>query len=986
MPQKTLESGQREANTIRFMLEDELRKLRGQLEVQSKQLQEFQNQKAASLGTIIKEILDASLDELVRMKTTLKEDEESQINFRKEISLQYRVQSRHIEHLQSEELAQVLFEHRKRLSQKLELEVTEDDIQQWGMEEGQEPEDDEENVSPPPGLALEHGFDTPVSAQLSENASSPTSPRQMILSSVEPLDQPIDLTDEEFWDNISDKEMSVRFAEFRQEALRQIDELRTAVSQASPNEELMQKQRDDKRKWKEERSTLLDHIQQLQKLQDEAESDANEAMKQLEEVAAQLDEVQRSKAEGIDDAARHSLIDENLNETRDNVSSREQGTSPDLPVNPSKKSVVHLVEEKRAAMMKRKENTHALYTSTSKTSSAEDSAKFFQLYKSVLEFKKHIADLLSSHPSSQQKLLHVQDPDITETESMLHGMESTLASVELAIKTLLGSLNDNTAPTITFHSPSNDGNEVDDLRNSIAELQSEMQSMRLEYDRRAQQDSEIIQQLHHSLANGKQDNIPNNMKITTNTPSAPAPISADHLLTLNRGHRTHAADPSVTMMFTRLDSQHNTKTLLNSTKTGRINQETLDSLVLTMEGYNEIASTRLQQLVQKIVHHTKMKEIEVNVRNSNLVTSEVFEILEKMEDLQRRRAQHWSRQMDELSTKRRKLGLLLQDAMQRLEKITGVFLIKPILSYDGKSKSRKYSGKISTKFNKYQVEAMAAKELSRRLEYGDIAARMNSPRYNPLPSRDVPWTAQSMPMTAKQTERDGLTISGLTRVNPPSMWNLGASLPQSVPITKNEKWSSSNLVMPSSVPRLVELDAGRFLHEINPVHTLTATQGNSPRGIPGPSRLYNGVPRSRGNFPKAAISKVNSGRRSKVIIRSPTVETVKSESSAEDYQSTAPPTTPASQIQLRRGSTTTPPGSDRGSLETPNLPRPLPPIQVPSRSQGSTRSSLTNSPLKDFRSPSPVKSPNTGRTSPTARDKSNLSLLEDDVEESNALP
>lgn len=46
-----------------------------------------------------------------------------------------------------------------------------------------------------------------------------------------------------------------------------------------------------------------------------------------------------------------------------------------------------------------------------------------------------------------------------------------------------------------------------------------------------------------------------------------------------------------------------------------------------MEGYNEIANTRFHQLVSKIVHHTKMKEIEVNVRNSNLVTSEVFQIL-----------------------------------------------------------------------------------------------------------------------------------------------------------------------------------------------------------------------------------------------------------------------------------------------------------------------------------------------------------------------
>lgn len=105
MSQNNFESERKEANTAIFMLEDELRKLYGQLEVQNTQLKEFQNQKASSLGTIIQEILDASLvscctceilklppvckpdatwqDELVRMKATLTEDEEAQIDFRK---------------------------------------------------------------------------------------------------------------------------------------------------------------------------------------------------------------------------------------------------------------------------------------------------------------------------------------------------------------------------------------------------------------------------------------------------------------------------------------------------------------------------------------------------------------------------------------------------------------------------------------------------------------------------------------------------------------------------------------------------------------------------------------------------------------------------------------------------------------------------------------------------------------------------------------
>jgi len=63
---------------------------------------------------------------------------------------------------------------------------------------------------------------------------------------------------------------------------------------------------------------------------------------------------------------------------------------------------------------------------------------------------------------------------------------------------------------------------------------------------------------------------------------------------------------------------------------------------------------------------------------------------EKMEVLQRRRAQDWSRQMDSLTSERRRLAALLSDALQRLETITGVFLIKPVISYPGNRHLRKY--------------------------------------------------------------------------------------------------------------------------------------------------------------------------------------------------------------------------------------------------------------------------------------------------------
>jgi len=56
-------------------------------------------------------------------------------------------------------------------------------------------------------------------------------------------------------------------------------------------------------------------------------------------------------------------------------------------------------------------------------------------------------------------------------------------------------------------------------------------------------------------------------------------------------------------------------------------QDTLQSVTAAMSAYRSIPSRRIRQLASKLVHHKTMKMIETNVRSSNLLTSEVFNIL-----------------------------------------------------------------------------------------------------------------------------------------------------------------------------------------------------------------------------------------------------------------------------------------------------------------------------------------------------------------------
>ncbi|XP_039268213.2 uncharacterized protein LOC120343157 [Styela clava] len=999
---KNLEEVKRELNNVRFSHEDEIKRAHSMVEKLQTELQELKNEKMMSYATKINDIIEASLTELSKMKEQYSSNEEQQKEFRKEIALQYRVQAKQIEYIQSEEFQHIQYEYRKSLSKLLEIQVSEEDIQQWGKEnednqvidqqdidEGDPEKQDSRNES-----AIDEDMMTPATPLISEKDSSPDSPQ------IQEDQQPLDLTDEEYWDSLQDNQLSAKFAQFREEANKQINELRSLDIQSSNNEELIQKQREERKKWKNEKATLLDHIQQLQKLQEEAEADADEAMRQLEDFASQ----ERGEEEAPDIRRVSSVEDVH----EEGVKNREQATSPEIPKplsSVSIKSVVSMVEEKRAAMMKRKESATRLLTSSSSgknlrtpniqvSTDPEAFENFAKSYKAILQFKQHIIETISRLPGNTNLSKNLDSgvgvviPDENETDEMADSVEKTLQAIESVFRNVVAAasvrdpkLQQREQQLKLQQQQPNFENEHQ--RRKITELESEMEMMKMEFGRRMEHDSNIIQQLQNTIANLKQDNIPSNMQITTNTPSASAPVASDHMLTLSQGNRGQTVDPNMTMMFTRLDSEHNTKTLTKSAKNGKINQSTLDSLVATMDSYNDVAASRLKHIVRKMVHHTKMKEIEMNVRNSNLVTSEVFDVLDKMEDLQRLRAQHWSRTMDDLSMRRKRLGMLLQDAMHRLEKITGVFLIKPLISYKGKTRMRKYSGKISTKFNKYQMEAMAAKQLTnlsakRRHDSNYMKVHTSAPTYNLHSShsvRSVPWTAQQI---SKEMGKDPLTVSSLTRVEPPSMWNMEMSLPQTVPLTKKEKWSPNYSSLPASVPRMMELDVGRYLHEINNIHTYTAPVSplKSPRSLTGTVRTYRGISRTGGTA-GTELSKLSSDRLADPRTAGHHTNTGKAESSADDYQSTAPPTTPASQTQIRRGSSGTAlitPTSEGLPLASPNLPRPLPPISVPIRSRASTRSSLSGSPMKEYFTPSPTKSVPGENTSPVIRSKSDNSL------------
>ena len=73
-----------------------------------------------------------------------------------------------------------------------------------------------------------------------------------------------------------------------------------------------------------------------------------------------------------------------------------------------------------------------------------------------------------------------------------------------------------------------------------------------------------------------------------------------------------------------------------------------------------------------------------NVKKSRSLNENVFNILDKMEELQNQRAKRWADRMDEMGMERLRIANELMETLDMIEQQSGIFLIKPMYSYRGR--------------------------------------------------------------------------------------------------------------------------------------------------------------------------------------------------------------------------------------------------------------------------------------------------------------
>ncbi|CAH1252150.1 Hypp9224 [Branchiostoma lanceolatum] len=630
------------------------------------------------------------------------------------------------------------------------------------------------------------------------------------------------LLEEENWDEVTDEELRHKFADYRQNVRQHIQDLeyqlKIVVTKSNKRVNLMKGQMQDQRnKFEGERQVFQDQVSQAQRLQEEAEKEADEAMMQLEEFINEQERIEMAQADvraqreaqeqQVADAAAATVSQVDLQPLAD-VNTRRSSTasakleSVFLPegaetedreatarasISSRTSQIRAQLEEKRAAMATRRSNAkvsagssfHSDFdvalgdyeggdwadreistqnTASSVRATADHPAvkEYLKTYSSIVDFKNSLAKLMiDKEMMSASQLLNditpVQFDSSQSVQQQLREMKVNIRIVLQEVGTIFqncisSDLEEIKLPQVcvkeaaTSTEDDDSGLETEDYRVSSLmasregpgsrpaptpvraptgvspseeearrQLEEELDKLRFELDTRTKQHEDqlrrntvammemqdVIQQLQRDVNQGAGVKV----DLTSPTVLGPQPSPVKYNVPETPTEQTHP-QPVVesAIMFSRLDSERNAKSLKKAVNSGRLSPDVYEEVVGMMDQYVEIPGKRLRHLAEKYLHHSEMKAVEENVRRSSSLNGDVFKLLEKMETLQNKRAQKWSAQMDHMGDHRVRLANLLMDTLETIEQESGIFLIKPMFAYRGRARLRKYEGKISNNF------------------------------------------------------------------------------------------------------------------------------------------------------------------------------------------------------------------------------------------------------------------------------------------------
>ncbi|XP_072372636.1 uncharacterized protein [Scyliorhinus torazame] len=152
--------------------------------------------------------------------------------------------------------------------------------------------------------------------------------------------------------------------------------------------------------------------------------------------------------------------------------------------------------------------------------------------------------------------------------------------------------------------------------------------------------------------------------------------------------------PDSTLLFTRADATHNTRVLVRGVNNKIISKQNYKNAVQTMKQYIDLQKARFSQLIKQYSQHVTLKEAEKKLKHQVVISKSISEVFKRMEELYIKRKKRWNEQTLKFTEQRTILANTLMNTLDHIEKESGLFLIKPSLSWKGRPDSMKNKAKV----------------------------------------------------------------------------------------------------------------------------------------------------------------------------------------------------------------------------------------------------------------------------------------------------
>ncbi|XP_078540746.1 uncharacterized protein LOC144826256 [Lissotriton helveticus] len=290
------------------------------------------------------------------------------------------------------------------------------------------------------------------------------------------------------------------------------------------------------------------------------------------------------------------------------------------------------------------------------------------------------------------------------------------------------------------------------------------------------------------------------------------------------------------VLFTHLDEAHNRRALNRGVSSGRLPRDLYQSAILAMDSYGQIRRERLVTLVNGYIRSSSLKEAVKKIKREVYCRPESGKSLKLLRDFEQQSLHRWREARRHSSESRRLLSESLNEILRNAEVQSGIFLIKPIMSWAGGSTLLKSSSRINAYLKVVPKNITVSPH---------AAAGQESP---PLPT-------------------NGKTSCGITLH--------GISLPTSFPargatkmfwsgkpsVTRDYGSADVKQVLPSAMvvtPKLLEMDINRYLFDESRVSVLSHPLDYS-NGFK--LRTYGAAPSLRNFLPVRRVAPVNINNR-----------------------------------------------------------------------------------------------------------------------------